>query len=77
MNDAVGAPTRRKPMRLTLPGSCARADWARDHRASQCDDELPAVHSITSSARAKAAGGISKPSVLAVLRLTTNSNLVA
>ena len=34
------------------------------------------VHSITSSARARSVGGISRPSALAVLRLTISSNLV-
>src|SRR6266540_6351077 len=34
------------------------------------------THSITSSAIASSVGGISRPSVLAVLRLGTNSNLV-
>src|SRR6516165_9465264 len=33
-------------------------------------------HSITSSARASSVGGTVRPSVLAVLRLITNSNLV-
>jgi hypothetical protein len=35
-----------------------------------------AVYSVTSSARASSIGGISSPSAFAVLRLTTNSNLV-
>ena len=34
------------------------------------------LYSITSSARASIAGGISRPSAFAVLRLTTSSNLV-
>src|SRR5262245_8584178 len=34
------------------------------------------THSITSSARASSIGGISRLSILAVLRLMTNSNLV-
>src|SRR6266576_3240682 len=34
------------------------------------------THSITSSASASSVGGISRPSVVAVLRLITNSNLV-
>ena len=33
-------------------------------------------HSITSSARARTAGGTVRPSTLAVLRLTTSSNFV-
>src|SRR5262249_27954178 len=36
----------------------------------------PPHHSITSSARAKNVSGIVRPSALAVLRLTTGSNLV-
>ena len=34
------------------------------------------IHSITSSAMASTPGGIVRPSALAVLRLTTSSNLV-
>src|SRR6202022_4515587 len=36
----------------------------------------PPDHSITSSARASSVGGISRPSVLAVLRLITSSHLI-
>jgi hypothetical protein len=39
-------------------------------------DELATLHSITSSARASEIGETSNPKVLAVFRLTTNSNLV-
>src|SRR5262249_40603448 len=45
-------------------------------RAPEQRDELATLHSITSSARADSAGGISRRSALAVLRLITNSNLV-
>jgi hypothetical protein len=38
-------------------------------------DELAALHSITSSARATSVGGNSRPSALAVLRLMTSSYL--
>ena len=38
---------------------------------------LPSHHSITSSVRASSEMGGSRPSALAVLRLMTNSNLVA
>src|SRR5215471_2190636 len=38
--------------------------------------EPPSHHSITSSARANKIGETSKPKALAVLRLTTNSNMV-
>jgi hypothetical protein len=37
---------------------------------------LAPFHSITSSARASSVGGISRPSILAVWALMTNSNLV-
>jgi hypothetical protein len=37
---------------------------------------VPVVHSITSSARASNVGGTSSPSVCAVFRLMTRSNLV-
>jgi Terminase large subunit, T4likevirus-type, N-terminal len=49
------------------PDSCSAAKDVRS-----CD-----AYSITSSARADSPGGTSSPSVLAVLRLITNSNLVA
>src|SRR5262249_28314019 len=39
-------------------------------------DELAALHSITSSARASSDGGTSRPSAFAVVRLITRSNLV-
>ena len=45
-------------------------------RASQSSDQRASVHSMTSSASASSLSGIWRPSVLAVLRLTTNSNLV-
>jgi hypothetical protein len=45
-------------------------------RAAEERDELPALHSITSSARASRVGGTSKPSALAVLRLISNSSFV-
>src|SRR5262249_27642059 len=46
-------------------------------RAAEQRDELAAPHhSITSSARASSMGGMSTPSVLAVCKLMTNSNLV-
>src|SRR5437899_844251 len=48
----------------------------RYRRAAEKRDELAACHSITSSARASKIGETSKPKALAVLRLTTNSNLV-
>src|SRR6478672_6150602 len=45
-------------------------------RAAEQHDELPPLHSITSSARAISDGGTVRPSVLAVLRLITSSYLV-
>src|SRR6266511_1176784 len=45
-------------------------------RAADKRDELAALHSITSSARASSVGGTSRPRVLAVLRFITSSNLV-
>jgi hypothetical protein len=48
----------------------------RRHRAAQHQQQFAAPHSMTSSARARMAGGIVRPSALAVLRLTTSSNLV-
>src|SRR5262249_48177341 len=45
-------------------------------RAAEQGDELAAPHSITSSARRRKASGIFSPSTLAVVRLTTRSNLV-
>src|SRR5262249_4204514 len=45
-------------------------------RAAEQRDELAPLHSITSSARASSDGGTSRPSVLAVCRLMTSSNLV-
>jgi hypothetical protein len=45
-------------------------------RACQACDELPASHSITSSAVTSSVCGTVSPSALAVLRLITSSNLV-
>jgi hypothetical protein len=44
-------------------------------RAAKPRDELPAPHSITSSAVASSVSGMVMPSVLAVLRLITSSSL--
>src|SRR5262249_10967025 len=55
----------------------ARRQWPRRRRAAEQRDELAApYHSITSSARASSVSGTTRPSALAVLRLTTSSNLV-
>src|SRR5215471_5906554 len=50
--------------------------FAIGDRSSEQRDELAALHSITSSARAMSVGGISSPSDFAVLRLITSWNLV-
>src|SRR4029077_1702448 len=50
---------------------CPRRERPRCRAAAQ-RDELAAVHSITSSARASSVGGTSRPSALAVLRLMTS-----
>src|SRR5262249_53363019 len=54
----------------------ARRERPRDGRATEHRDELAALHSITSSARASSIGGTSRPSALAVLRLISNSSFV-
>jgi hypothetical protein len=46
-------------------------------RAAEQRDELPAVHSITSSARACSVSGTVRPSAFAVLRLMTNATWLA
>src|SRR5262249_4640363 len=53
----------------------ARRERPRRRSAEQ-RYELAALHSITSSARASTVAGISRPSVLAVVRFRTRSNLV-
>jgi hypothetical protein len=55
---------------------CAPARNRLHSRAAEQRDELAAFHSITSSAIASTPGGIVRPSVLAVLRFITSSNLV-
>ena len=48
-----------------------------EHRyAAEQRDEIAALHSITSSARASSVGDTSRPNALAVLRLMTSSYLV-
>src|SRR5262249_18759731 len=54
----------------------ARRERPRRCYAAEQRDELASPHSITSSARASSVGGTSIPSVFAVLRLITSSNLV-
>jgi hypothetical protein len=48
----------------------------RDHRAADEEKQLAPPHSMTSSARARIDCGTVRPSAVAVLRLTTSSNLV-
>ena len=61
------------------PHGAARSDRAAAKTAAAAGHYAAAVvsHSITPSARAERPTGTSIPSVLAVLRLMTNSNLVA
>ena len=54
----------------------ARRERPGGSRAAEQRDERAPLHSITSSARASRVAGTSRPSVLAVLRLITNSYLV-
>lgn len=53
-----------------------RTSQSSYRQRSRGQQELAPLHSITRSARTKNDRGILMPSVLAVLRLTTNSNLV-
>src|SRR6516164_1594342 len=61
---------------LTLALLRSRREWPRRRRAAEQRDELPLVHSITSSARASSLSGIWRPSALAVLILTISSYFV-
>src|SRR6516165_11624223 len=54
----------------------ARRQRPRGSRSAEQRDELAPRHSITSSASARRVGGTVRPSVLAVLRLMTNSYFV-
>src|SRR5262249_40272061 len=61
------------PLALLRP----RHERPRRRRAAEQRDEFaPGAHSITSSARASSVSGTTRPSALAVVRLTTSSNLV-
>src|SRR5262249_45827129 len=54
----------------------ARSERPRRRRAAHQRDELATPdHSMTSSARARSVGGISRPRAWAVIRLMTRSNL--
>jgi len=54
----------------------ARRERPRACRAAEQRDEVAPLHSITSSAVASSLSGTVRPSVFAVLRLITSSNLV-
>src|SRR5262249_47955071 len=54
----------------------ARRERPRQSPAAAQRDERPTPHSIASSASASKRSGMVRPSVLAVFRLITNSNLV-
>ena len=53
-----------------------RKDVPKIGTAASCHNRNSARYSITSSARARREGGMSRPSAFAVFRLMTNSNLV-
>src|SRR5215207_2867424 len=59
-----------------LPGLCTRDPWPSSGGSRECAQEFPPPHSITSSARARRAGGITSPSARATFRFTTSSNFV-
>src|SRR5262249_35747111 len=69
LNEHADAPERGLLLR-------PRRERPRHRRAAEQRDELTALHSITSSARASSVAGISRPRALAVGRLMTSSNLV-
>src|SRR5262249_32513341 len=83
--DLVPEERAQRASRRTIPASmlrdacCAlrpRRERPCDCRAAKQRDELAALHSITSSARASTVAGISRPSALAVFRLITSSYFV-
>src|SRR5262249_34809320 len=55
---------------------CPPGERPHGCRTAQQRDEVASLHSITSSVSASSLSGISRPSVLAVLRLITNSYFV-
>jgi hypothetical protein len=63
------APIASEPSHRSESTRCARTRLMHRNKKNR--------HSITSSARAESAGGTSRPSALAVLRLIMNSNFVA
>ena len=69
--------TSEKPYPVHAPHRLRLGDERHGEEAQRASDKPAPVHySITSSARSRSEGGIVSPSALAVLRLTTNSNLV-
>ena len=64
---ALAGPVWRKPI-TGIAGCCARAATGQPRRTAEQRDELAAVHSITSSARASSMEGSSSPSFFAVFR---------
>src|SRR5262249_45798057 len=61
---------------IDLPRLLRARRYRPRHGAAKQRDELAPLHSITSSARASTAGGMSRPSAFAVLRLMARSYLV-
>src|SRR5215216_2690341 len=47
-----------------------------EREPAECADDMPPLHSITSSARPSSGSGKARPSALAVLRLMTSSTFV-
>src|SRR5262245_50612612 len=60
------------PLALLRP----RPEWPNRRSAAEQRDELAALHSITSSARASSGGGIDRPRAFAAFMLMTRSNFV-
>ena len=73
---AEGVPDQKPDGRQLCRLLRARRERPRRRRAAEQRDELAAVHSITSSARASSDGGTVEAEMLAVWWLMTNSNFV-
>ena len=61
--------------RADIVAACRHVRFVPEGDLSRCSTNCG--YSITSSARAESPGGTSRPSVFAVFKLITNSNLVA
>jgi hypothetical protein len=72
----AGWPTRLDMPYFGDPHRPSRRKRPRSRRAAEHRDELAALHSITSSARASSVAGTSRPSAFAVLRLMISSYFV-